>query len=232
MPSGHDVIQRDYVIAGIKPINPRDSGIIQCVAENQAGVTTAATTLKVKPCKCHSVFIPLAWKAVGAYCNCQFLLCEYVYVCIYVCSSLVNVSLFWSPLKVEVQLQPNLGQRCNRVFSCDVISSWFCKSSHLRPPCWFPLRMVRYRKTQENVKTFEFIPQYQNNIEWVSDKNNYTHLVEILISVMKEFKNKRMFCCFSQYWPKQRGNHGAGQNRACLGVYRIVQTLYRGSFIC
>ena len=39
----------------------------------------------------------------------------------------------------------------NRRFPCDVISSRLCKSSHFRPPCWFPLCMVQYRKTQENV---------------------------------------------------------------------------------
>ena len=38
-----------------------------------------------------------------------------------------------------------------RGFSCDVISSQFCKSSYSRPPCWFPVTTVRYWKTQPNV---------------------------------------------------------------------------------
>ena len=43
---------------------------------------------------------------------------------------------------------------------------------------------------------------------------------------MKEFKNKRVFCCFSPYYAKQKGNHWAGQNCARIGAYRVVQTLY------
>ena len=39
----------------------------------------------------------------------------------------------------------------NRGFSCDVISSQFCKPSYSQPPCWFPLSMAWYRKTQQNV---------------------------------------------------------------------------------
>ena len=34
-------------------------------------------------------------------------------------------------------------------FSCDVISSLFCKSSHFRPPCWFPLPVVWYWKNNK-----------------------------------------------------------------------------------
>ena len=51
---------------------------------------------------------------------------------------------------------------------CDNISSRFCKSFHFRPPCWFPLCKVRYKETKENVPKLliEFIPQYQNYIEW------------------------------------------------------------------
>ena len=38
---------------------------------------------------------PLAWKAIGGYCDSEFLL----YVCVYVCSTLVRFSMFGSPLK-------------------------------------------------------------------------------------------------------------------------------------
>ena len=38
-----------------------------------------------------------------------------------------------------------------RGFSCDVISSQFCKSSYSQLPCWFPLSIARYRKIQQNV---------------------------------------------------------------------------------
>ena len=39
----------------------------------------------------------------------------------------------------------------NRGLSCDVISSQFCKSSYLHPPCWFPLSMAQYGKIQQTV---------------------------------------------------------------------------------
>ena len=44
----------EYVIVGVTHV---DRGIVQCVAENEAGVITAAATLKVKDCKSHFVFI-------------------------------------------------------------------------------------------------------------------------------------------------------------------------------
>ena len=56
----------------------------------------------------------------------------------------------------------------NRGFSCDVISSQFCKSSYSRPPCWFPLYMEVYWKIQQNLLLLfiKFIPQYQTTSEW------------------------------------------------------------------
>ena len=38
-----------------------------------------------------------------------------------------------------------------RRFSCDIISSQFCKSSYWQPPFWFPLYMERYCKIQQYV---------------------------------------------------------------------------------
>ena len=50
-----------------------------------------------------------------------------------------------------------------RRFSCDVISSQFCKSSYWPPPCWFPLSMERYRKKQQNVP-FLFSSYYNTKL--------------------------------------------------------------------
>ena len=60
--------------------------------------------------------IPLAWKAVGGFCDSAFFLCGGVYgcVCVYVP---VWLGFHYSGLlwKVEVRLQLNVGQRCSRV---------------------------------------------------------------------------------------------------------------------
>ena len=70
-----------------------------------------------------SFFIPLAWKAVGGFCDSAFLLCVCVcvykvtFLCVCVCVCIpVWLGFRYSGLlwNVEVRWQPNLGQRCNR----------------------------------------------------------------------------------------------------------------------
>ena len=39
----------------------------------------------------------------------------------------------------------------NRRFPCDDISSKFCKSSYLQPPCWFPVPIGPYWEKQQDV---------------------------------------------------------------------------------
>ena len=88
-----------------------------------------------------------------------------------VTSIILNSRCFTQPWSLTLKIsfrQCTSPHQNDRRFSCDIISSRFCKSLHFRPSCWFPLRMVRYRKTQENVPKLliKFIPQYQNYIEW------------------------------------------------------------------
>ena len=45
----------------------------------------------------------------------------------------------------------------NRGFSCDVISSQFCKSLYLRRPCWFPLSIVWYWKKTKMSQNFHLV---------------------------------------------------------------------------
>ena len=52
-----------------------------------------------------------------------------------------------------------------RGFSCDVISSQFCKSSNSRPPCWFPFAWTGIGKYNKSLVTFysvhiTIIPNY------------------------------------------------------------------------
>ena len=156
-----------------------------------------------------------------------------------------------------------------RGFSCDVISSRFCKSSHFRPPCWFPLCMVQYRKIElaqfhvtalggggpwsgplsalvkghclyqtssrgggYNLTRFgspdaglketqEYAPKL------LSSYHNTHTQVEILIPVMKEFKNKSVLF-FSIPRSTKRKPWGRAK-RAHIGVYCIMQTLYSGN---
>ena len=42
-------------------------------------------------------------------------------------------------------------------------------------------------------------------------------------------KSNSRFCCFSPYRAFQKGNQGAGQSRARIGVYHVVQILYYGN---
>ena len=55
----------------------------------------------------------------------------------------------------------------NRGFSCDMISSKFCKSCS-RLPYWFPLRMGQHWEKQQNVALLfiNFIPHYQITSMW------------------------------------------------------------------
>ena len=63
---------------------------------------------------------------------------------------------------------------------------------------------------------------------------NYNQVTRILVhtlgwnlkSCYEVNPNNSLFCCFSPYRAIQTGNQRAGQNRAHIGVYRVVQTLY------
>ena len=110
----------------------------------------------------------------------------------------------------------------HRGFSCDVILSQFCKSSYSWLPCWFPLRMVWYWKTQQNNKMFRYFlfSSYHNNKVQLSDKFFLAHTLGCNIKSFCEVnrKFKHFCCCFSL-------NQETWQNRERTGAYRVVQTL-------
>ena len=54
----------------------------------------------------------------------------------------------------------------------------FCKSSHSRPPCWFPFPIVLFGKNNKMIKDFLFRLYYNTKLQ-PSDKNINTHLSEI-----------------------------------------------------
>ena len=122
-------------------------------------------------------------------------------------------------------MNPPITGMVYRGFSCDVISSQFCKSSYSRLPCWFPLSMERHRKHNKMSCYFYSV---HTTIPYLTEWQEYwqTHLVEILNCSAKWIKSSSIFFCFSI--PRHtKGNQAAGQNRACIGVYRVMQTLYR-----
>ena len=116
--------------------------------------------------------------------------------------------------------------KANRGVSCDVISSQFCKSSYSRLPCWFPLSMVRYRKTQQNVPLLlfiYFIPQYQNYIEWQVTNTlggNFKSFCEI------NQKFKRFLLFFSILRNTKRKPSDGAKSCVYKCVSHIVNPLY------
>ena len=114
----------------------------------------------------------------------------------------------------------------NRGFSCDIILSQFCKSSYLRPPCWFPYSMEQYENTTKCSVTFYLVH---------TTVPNYNRVTRILAHTLGG--NSESFCKVNQkfqrffvvflYMRNIKGNQAAGQNHACIGVYHVVQTLYR-----
>ena len=61
-----------------------------------------------------------------------------------------------------------------RGFSCDVISCQFCKSSYLRPTCWFPFAWTGIAKYNKMSCYFSF-SSYHNTKLRPSDNNSKTH---------------------------------------------------------
>ena len=106
-------------------------------------------------------------------------------------------------------------------FSCDVISSKFCKSSYPRLPCWFPVHTGRYWEKQQNVPLFfmYFIPHYQITTEW----QEYQHTLGWKFKSYHEGNQK--FKCFLLLF-STKGYQEVLQNRVCISAYSIVQTLY------
>ena len=83
--------------------------------------------------------------------------------------------------------------KTTRGFSCDFISSQFCKSSYSRPPCWFPLYMERYRKIQQNF----LFSSYHNTKLQQNDKNISTHtLLEFQVFLWSKLKVQAFFVVF------------------------------------
>ena len=67
---------------------------------------------------------------------------------------------------------------------------------------------------------------YHNTKIQLSDKNISTHTRSIFLFYEVNQKFKRFFCYFSLYRAIQKGNQASGQNRARIGAYCVVQTLY------
>ena len=71
------------------------------------------------------------------------------------CSDIVSMHSqgrsYVMPVKTRVNKHFDSAEINFRGLICDVISSQFCKSSYLWPPCWFPLYMARYWKIQQIV---------------------------------------------------------------------------------
>ena len=112
-----------------------------------------------------------------------------------------------------------------RGFSCDVISSQFCKSSYSRLPCWFPLYMEQYWKIQQNVPLL-LTYSYHNTRLQLSDKNISTYTRwKFEFFLWSKLKVQAYFVVFSI--PRHaKGNQAAGQNLARMGAYHFAQSLY------
>ena len=127
----------------------------------------------------------------------------------------------------------------HRGFSCDVISSKFCKSSHLRPPCWFP-----HPRSGENNKLFHYFLFSSYHITKIqpSDNNISTHTrlklqsfpwsksnVQAILIVFLHtalYKRKPRKSVLSAYRVVYKRKPSSGENRARLPAYRVVQTLF------
>ena len=113
-----------------------------------------------------------------------------------------------------------------RGFSSDVISSQFCKSLYLLPPCLFPLSMAWYRKKQQNVQLrFNLVHTTIPNYNRVT-RNISTHTLggnfESFCKVNQKFQRFLLFFSIPRH---TKGNQAAGKNHACIGAHRVVQTL-------
>ena len=110
--------------------------------------------------------------------NCEhlfYVLCYLAYSkkCSYRCVQISDCE--WGWIKCSILMDKWFQMKnCSRRFSCDVISSQFCKSSYSRPPCWFPRITVRYWKIQPNVPELFIWFISQTKLQ-PSDKNTSTH---------------------------------------------------------
>ena len=105
-----------------------------------------------------------------------------------------------------------------RGFSCDVISSQFCKSSYLRPPCWFPFAwpgIGKYNKLSD----YFLISSYHNTKLRPSDKIIKIHTwLKFQILLQSKSKVPAFFVVFLHTAPyKRKPRSGA---KSC--AYRCI----------
>ena len=99
----------------------------------------------------------------------------------------------------------------NRGFSCDVISSQFCKSSYLRPPCWFPVAWPGIGKNNK-ISHYFLISSYHNTKLRPSDKIIKIHTrLKFQILLQSKSKVPVFFVVFSPYCTKQKETKERGK---------------------
>ena len=90
----------------------------------------------------------------------------------------------------------------NRGFTCDIISSRFCKTSYLRPPCWFPLSSSRSMVLESSKMFCYFLfSSYHNTKLQLSDKNISTNtwFQYQILSWNQKFKHFLLFFSIPLY---------------------------------
>ena len=76
--------------------------------------------------------------------------------------------------------------------------------------------------------TFYLVHTTIPNYNWVT-RIISTHTGWNFFLRIRKLKVSAFFCCFSLYCAIQKGNQATVQNRAHMGAYRVVQTLYMAS---
>ena len=85
----------------------------------------------------------------------------------------------------------------NRGFSCDVISSQFCKSSYSGLPCWFPCPIsLALENTTKCPATFHIVHFIIPNYNWVTRILVHTSQVKFKILLWSEPK---IIACFAVF---------------------------------
>ena len=98
-----------------------------------------------------------------------------------------------SRVNVILQIVSAHAHKSSRAFSCDVISSQFCTSSYLRPPCWFPLSMARYGKTKQKCPVTFYLVHTT-----VPNYNTVTRILALTLGInFTNHKFKRLLLFFS-----------------------------------
>ena len=113
-----------------------------------------------------------------------------------------------------------------RGFSCDVISSQFCKSFYSRPPCWFPFAWTGIGKYNKMSCYFLF-SSYHNTKLRLSDNNSKTHTwLKFQILLYSKSKVTAGFVVFLHTAPYKKETKERGKVMRVYVLQHRVNPLY------